>query len=140
MYENDKQMLSEIEDNFKWGIKVGGKGDGHNNLDDEQIEWMIRTIKSYDQSLFYYETYTDQQFKGNLNLLEIKRELEKQLSLKDAQMQDLNVLVKGLKREITSLECELNKIHLDYKNNLYRELIDLERETFGLGDDILNEY
>lgn len=45
MFELDKQILDEIEDNFTWGVKVGGKGDGHNNLDDEQIQWMIKTIK-----------------------------------------------------------------------------------------------
>jgi hypothetical protein len=133
MYEHDKQMLNEIEEDFKNGLKVSNRG--YLNLDDEQIEWMIKTIKSYDQSVYYYETYTDQQFKGNLNLLEIKRELEKQISLKDAQIQDLTVMCRGLKREIVNLECELNKIHLDYKNNLYRELTDLERKTFGLGDD-----
>jgi archaellum component FlaC len=103
VFELDKQMLSEIEDNFKWGIKVGGKGDGHNNLDDEQIQWMIETIKHYDSEVNHLNELIQQQFKGSLNLLEIKRELEK---------------------EIESLyECR------------YSKLSDLERETFGLGDD-----
>jgi predicted nuclease with TOPRIM domain len=101
MYENDKRMLDEIEKDFEWGKKVGGRG--YDNLDDEQLEWMIQIIKHYDEEVNHLNEMVNQLHKGNLNLLNIKRELEK---------------------EIESL-CEVR----------HSELSDLERETFGLGDD-----
>lgn len=43
IYVSDK--LQEIKDDFAWGVKAAGQGQGYTNLDDEQVSWLIEQLE-----------------------------------------------------------------------------------------------
>ena len=47
--ERVKIMLNEIKKDFEWGIKAAGKGQGHTNLDDEQVLWFIEQAEKLEK-------------------------------------------------------------------------------------------
>ena len=42
--------LQEIKDDFAWGIKAAGQGQGYTNLDDEQVSWLIEQLEQAQAS------------------------------------------------------------------------------------------
>ncbi|MBW8350760.1 hypothetical protein K0H71_15090 [Bacillus sp. IITD106] len=47
----DKERFEEIKQDFQWGIKVAGKGQGYTNLHDDDVSWLISTVEEQARRL-----------------------------------------------------------------------------------------
>lgn len=46
-----EKELQEIEDQFNWGVKAAGEGQGYTNLDDESVLKLIATVRRLQDAL-----------------------------------------------------------------------------------------
>lgn len=104
-------MLDEIKKDFAWGVKVGGKGDGHNNLDDEQVEWLIKQVEKV-QVLQSNDTGL------TLDILE-RTELERT----EQKYEQSHEVIVGLSNDIQ----ELKEIIADRTNDIIHQQTELNK-------------